>query len=189
MTDYTAFKLPAEERARLLEALPPAYPLVKADHITHRIGVNEFDDLFTPHEVLVTGIVDDDNGIQALIVTIDGQTHKPDGRPYDITWSLDPEQTLAAPLQTPTDAMNGTTYKPLHSNTLISHATDNPGEPYDIVPIDPPISITVQPVLIEKIGPEKIEKITYMEEEAPTQENAPQENAPMTKATGRSPNP
>lgn len=184
MTDYTAFQLPEDERTRLLKALPPTYPLVKADHITHRIGVNDFDDLFAPQEVLVTGIVDDDNGIQALIVTINGQTHKPDGRPYHITWSLDPEQTLAAPLQTPTDAMNGTTYKPLHSNALITHATENPGQPYDIIPIDPPISITVQPALVEKIGAEKIEKITYMDADIPAQENAP-----IDKTKGRSPNP
>src|SRR3546814_9902597 len=40
-------------------------------------------------DVCSSDLVDDGEGLQALIVSIDGSTDRPDGSTYHITWSLD----------------------------------------------------------------------------------------------------
>lgn len=171
MTDYTAFKLPQETREALLRQFPPAYPEVKADHITHRVNVSDHDDLFVPGEILVTGVVDDDNGMQVLVVSVDGETHKPDGRPYHITWSFDPDRDVPPALRggegraeasfnPASSAAESVRYKAKFANNLVSSAQDTPGEPYAIVPVEPPLPIQADPVLIQKIGPEKTVVVT-----------------------------
>ena len=42
-----------------------------------------------PRQALIVGQVDDEAGLQALVVAIDGTTDRPDGSTYHITWSLD----------------------------------------------------------------------------------------------------
>jgi hypothetical protein len=38
----------------------------------------------------IVGRTDDDEGVEAMVVTIDGTTDRPDGSTYHITWSLGP---------------------------------------------------------------------------------------------------
>jgi hypothetical protein len=38
---------------------------------------------------MIIGEVDDGEGLQALVVQIDGTSDRPDGSTYHITWSLD----------------------------------------------------------------------------------------------------
>ena len=74
------------DRVRLLQRFPPAYPDVVAHHVT-----------FAPRNALppdatdaaVVGRADDGQGVEALVVSIGGTTHRPDGGRYHITWSLD----------------------------------------------------------------------------------------------------
>ena len=78
--------LPEPDRARLLEQVPPAYERVVAHHVT-----------FAPEEqptpeagrAEVVGVADDGQGVQALVVRIDGSTARPDGGAWHITWSLE----------------------------------------------------------------------------------------------------
>jgi hypothetical protein len=88
---YTAWVLPEEERARLLTAFPPQFPDVVAHHVTAQFGVPE--DAPPPDEArfCVVGVTTDGRQLQTLVVSVDGQTTRPDGETYHVTWSLDRE--------------------------------------------------------------------------------------------------
>lgn len=142
---YTAFLLSQETRQALIASFPPAYPQLKADHITYRYGSDNFDDLFHPEKIEIIGIADDGNGMQALIVKVDGAQYKPDGRPYHITWSLDPAQ------KAPDDYTEKGNYRPVLANDLVARilsGTPAPGDSF--TPIDPPLEIKAAPAYIEK---------------------------------------
>jgi hypothetical protein len=85
------WKLDREQRARLLERFAPKYGTVVADHVT-LARVNS--DTPLPDAVLAeaVGHIDDDRGVEALVVAIDGSTERPDGSTYHITWSLGPRR-------------------------------------------------------------------------------------------------
>jgi hypothetical protein len=86
----TGWKLPHDERERLLERFPPKYARTIADHVTLEAGASA--DAPLPHEpgAQVIGRADDGNSLECLVVTIDGTTDRPDGSTYHITWSLGP---------------------------------------------------------------------------------------------------
>jgi hypothetical protein len=79
--------LDENERAALLNQHPPRYATVVAHHVTLATEAGERD-LPAPVRAAVVGRVDDDSGVEALIVTIDGITERPDGSTFHITWSL-----------------------------------------------------------------------------------------------------
>ena len=81
------WKLDCQQRDALLELFPPLWPDVIADHVTLESGA----DPALPGEVRATivGEVNDEEGLQAMVVAIDGSTDRPDGSTYHITWSLD----------------------------------------------------------------------------------------------------
>jgi hypothetical protein len=82
------WKLDREQRGHLLSRLAPRYPLVVADHVTLRPGVSR-DAVLPPRvDAMIVGRSDDDLGVEALIVEVDGTTDRPDGSTYHITWSL-----------------------------------------------------------------------------------------------------
>jgi hypothetical protein len=85
----TGWKLDREQRAALLQRLPPVWPDVIADHITLKSDVPADEPLPSATEAEIVGSVDDDNGLQAMVVAIGGTTVRPDGGTYHITWSLD----------------------------------------------------------------------------------------------------
>ena len=84
----TGWKLPRDERKRLLEMFPPKYERVIADHVTLQSGASA--DAPLPPEVgaEIVGHADDGKGVECLVVAIDGTTDRPDGSTYHITWSL-----------------------------------------------------------------------------------------------------
>ena len=86
----TGWKLPRDERDRLLERFPPKYERAIADHVTLQAGASEATPL--PREVgaEVVGRADDGESLECLVVEIDGTTDRPDGSTYHITWSLGP---------------------------------------------------------------------------------------------------
>jgi hypothetical protein len=100
---YTAWVLSQEDRDLLSEVFPPQYEKWIGHHITQAFGVTE--DMLdrADHEFKVVGRVDSGDGLEALIVEIDGSSNRPDGSIYHITWSLDPDK-----------------YKPKDSNALIA---------------------------------------------------------------------
>ena len=80
------WKVDRNEREELLNAHPPAYDQVVADHVTLKVDPRAP----LPREVqaAIVGTTDDEKGVQAMVVTIDGSTDRPDGSTYHITWSL-----------------------------------------------------------------------------------------------------
>ena len=81
------WKLDREQRAELLERLPPRYGKVVADHVT-LARVERGTALPGAVSAEAVGHIDDDQGVEALVVAVDGTTDRPDGSTYHITWSL-----------------------------------------------------------------------------------------------------
>lgn len=81
----TGWKLDRQEREALLRDFPPRYEEAVADHVTLEVGGAGL-----PPEVraAIVGRTDDGAGVEAMVVTIDGTTDRPDGSTYHITWSL-----------------------------------------------------------------------------------------------------
>ena len=101
---YTAYVLEEEARASLLEMFPPKYNKTIAHHITLEFGVGEATAIPEDAEIAIIGHVDNHDGLEALVVTVDGTAARPDGGYYHITWSLNPLR-----------------YKPVDSNKLVKH--------------------------------------------------------------------
>ena len=86
----TGWKLPGDERERLLQRFPPQYANVIADHVTLRVGATPETPLPRKASAQVVGRTDDGDSLEALVVELDGTTDRPDGSTYHITWSLGP---------------------------------------------------------------------------------------------------
>lgn len=88
---YEAFVLDEDTRRALAVRFPPKYSEWIGHHITHRFGV-PYDKTFSygqSSKFTVVGYVDDGEGLEALVVSRDGNIYRPDGKIYHITWSLD----------------------------------------------------------------------------------------------------
>jgi hypothetical protein len=87
----TGWKLPRDERDRLLERFKPKYENAIADHVTLRVDASEQTSLpAKPERCRLVGRADDGTSLECLIVELDGTTDRPDGSTYHITWSLGP---------------------------------------------------------------------------------------------------
>lgn len=75
------------ERAALLEQHAPRYAKAVALHVTLATEAEERD---VPGAVraAIVGRSDDERGVEAMVVAIDGDTARPDGSTFHITWSL-----------------------------------------------------------------------------------------------------
>jgi hypothetical protein len=82
------WKLDREQRKELLQQFPPRYGNVVADHVTLQAKVSGDAPLPGPVHGEIVGRADDGKGVEALVVSIDGSTDRPDGSTYHITWSL-----------------------------------------------------------------------------------------------------
>ncbi len=89
----TGWKLPQVERDLLLRRFPPRYANIVADHVTLRVGATATTPLpKKPETSRVVGLADDGQGLECLVVELDGTTDRPDGSTYHITWSLGPDR-------------------------------------------------------------------------------------------------
>jgi hypothetical protein len=87
----TGWKLPSDDRERLLQRFPPKYENVIADHVTLRVGASAATPLpRKPDAARIVGYADDGKSLECLVVEMDGTTDRPDGSTYHITWSLGP---------------------------------------------------------------------------------------------------
>lgn len=91
MTFYNGWLISEEDRQQLMTVIPTEYPDVYAHHVTLAYDIPEDTPLPEAKKGVVMGIADDHEGIQALIVMIDGSLWRPDGKIYHITWSLNKE--------------------------------------------------------------------------------------------------
>ena len=80
------------DREALLAAIAPAYPRVVAHHVTLKFDAGPGEAASPVAAAAVVGVADDASGVQALVVEIDGETRRPDGSTYHITWSLAPNR-------------------------------------------------------------------------------------------------
>jgi hypothetical protein len=83
------WKLDLGERETLLGRFPPRYERPIADHITLATKA-ESKPLPPPVNGAILGRADDDAGVEAMVVALDGSTDRPDGSTFHITWSLGP---------------------------------------------------------------------------------------------------
>jgi hypothetical protein len=89
---FLAYELDSESRARLLQIFPPKYADVVCHHVTIRYPARKADVLpDLPSLCEVVGYADSGDGVEVLVVAIDGQVVRPDGRYFHITHSLDRE--------------------------------------------------------------------------------------------------
>ena len=86
---YTAYVLDDDSRQELLTRFPPKYPSVIGHHITERFGVPESTSVPKKAILKVIGYIDSGDGLEALVVSVNGNKKRPDGGLYHITWSLD----------------------------------------------------------------------------------------------------
>ena len=84
----TGWKISRAEREQLLQAFPPRYADVVADHVTLRVGATAQTPLPRKPVARVVGRADDGQSLECLVVELDGTTDRPDGSTYHITWSL-----------------------------------------------------------------------------------------------------
>lgn len=82
------WKLEPASRETLLAALPPRYGEVVADHVTLRAHVEADTPPPPPARCRIIGEADDGQGVQAMVVEIDGESDRPGGGTFHITWSL-----------------------------------------------------------------------------------------------------
>ena len=81
------WKLDLEDRERLLERFPPAYPETVADHVTWG-RKSKAPPMPPAGTAVVIGRADDSEGVEALVVEVGGTSRRWDGGTFHITWSL-----------------------------------------------------------------------------------------------------
>ena len=79
--------LAEDDREKLLQQFPPKFEKTVARHVTLKSEA-ERDPLPNDVKAEVVGRADDESGVEAMVVAIDGTTGRPDGSTYHITWSL-----------------------------------------------------------------------------------------------------
>jgi len=88
---YQAFEISHESRSRLAAKFPPKFSDFIGHHITYKRGAKSDQPLPEANTFSVVGYAVNEEGIEALVVEVDGTTVRPDGGTYHITWSLDRE--------------------------------------------------------------------------------------------------
>ena len=75
------------DREKLLKQFPPRSANTVAHHVTLKTDAEQ-EPLPPQVKAEAVGRTDDGAGVEAMVVTIDGTTDRPDGSTYHITWSL-----------------------------------------------------------------------------------------------------
>jgi hypothetical protein len=112
---YTAYLISEPSRALILQRFAPKFGDVICHHVTVRFGVPKDEKPPPPARLCIVGYVCDAS-LEALVVSVDGATTRPDGMTYHITLSLDRTQGR----------------KPADSNALIAKAGWSAVEPLAI---------------------------------------------------------
>jgi hypothetical protein len=88
---YSAYVLSKKSRAKILATFPPKFSDIRSHHITVKFGLSKDDRI--PHQanVKVVGYTADDS-LEAVVVSVNGKTQRPDGKIYHITLSHEPNR-------------------------------------------------------------------------------------------------
>lgn len=124
---YSGWKLSEMDRNILLTVFPPRNERILAHHITHSL----MGKLPEPVRASVIGFCVQD-GLEALVVEVNGSQERLDGSTYHITWSCDP-----------------TRFKPKDSNAMIKERS--------FVTIGSLPLISVLPFWVDRFGTEHFE--------------------------------
>ena len=128
---YTSYKLSEDAINFLREIVPPRYPnLPGSPHITYEYGVSDTSIIPEAQEIKILGITDDNNGVQAFVVSIDDNEFKPDGNRFHISWSYDNSKIAPAAFDKNPDPDKRTAkpYRTQHSNGAIRELGFKPFE-------------------------------------------------------------
>lgn len=110
ISGYLAYELTNQSREELIHKFSPKYSEVICNHVTVKFPAKSTDNLpENPKEAHVIGYADSKDGIEALVVEINGHKQRSDGKLYHITLSLD--RHLGK--------------KPVHSNDLVNKNFDH----------------------------------------------------------------
>ncbi|RHW19315.1 hypothetical protein D1610_04215 [Sphingomonas gilva] len=118
----SGWKLDRAERNMLLDRFAPIWPDAIADHVT-LVTDSQAPQRPPAAEGKIVGEVDDGEGLQAMVVAVDGSTDRPDGSVFHITWSLDRARGR----------------EPVESNDVIARLGWRP--------VDPPQPVTLIPAI------------------------------------------
>ncbi|ASV44311.1 hypothetical protein PBI_SCTP2_296 [Salicola phage SCTP-2] len=103
MKGYTYYKLNDSTVKKLKKLFPPQYSKFIGHHVTWKFGDVSEDDIPPNNaKIELVGYADSEDGLEALVVSVNGKTERPDGSVYHVTWSLDPAK-----------------YSPVDSNELL----------------------------------------------------------------------
>jgi hypothetical protein len=122
---YLAFIVDPSSREMLLQKFPPKYPRVICGHITVEFNVNDANyaslkEAYEGAKANVIGYATDGQGVEALVVNVNGSTNRPSGGTFHITLSLAEGR------------------KPVESNKIIQ---SNGFEPVSLIPINVVLSL------------------------------------------------
>lgn len=87
MPNVIGWKLDPGQRAELLLQFPPRYPEAVADHVTFQSDAAA-EPLPGEPQAEIVGRADDGEGVEAMVVRLNGTTNRPDGSTWHVTWSL-----------------------------------------------------------------------------------------------------
>jgi hypothetical protein len=82
------WKLDRAQRDALLARFRPRYAKAIADHVTLKANVAASTPLPPQAGCRIVGRADDGEGVEAMVVEIDGSSARPGGGTFHITWSL-----------------------------------------------------------------------------------------------------
>jgi hypothetical protein len=85
---YSAYSVSKTSQKALKKLFKPENPEFIGDHITYKYPADPSEVPGMPKNVYVIGHASED-GLEALVVSVNGKTARPDGNPYHITWSID----------------------------------------------------------------------------------------------------
>lgn len=84
---YQGYKLTSDSRKKLKKKFPPKFPDFSGDHVTYNLKPDKENPLPPEADIFVVGHASSES-IEALVVSINGETVREDGVIYHITWSL-----------------------------------------------------------------------------------------------------
>ena len=82
--------IPEDDLQILKASYPPRYAPIAVPHCTLELGGSRGSRLPPPRKGVVFGKIDNLDGVEALLLSIDGETVRPDGAVLHITSSLGP---------------------------------------------------------------------------------------------------
>ena len=117
---YTCYRLADTARVELMTVFVPRFPKMICEHVTHKFYVKENEPILNA-TVRLIGYKSCD-GLECLVVEVNGNSVRSDGSLYHITLSYNPEAVVADDIKAKA-AEKGfnscNTYIPAHSNFLL----------------------------------------------------------------------